>query len=465
MNLVLVVVDTFRRDAISLYNDEYDTPNLDRIADRSLVFEDMTATSCWTMPTHASMFTGLYPSRHGALQPALELRPSVPVVSELLAEAGYGTHAVNIPRPLWGDAGFDRGWDEFQNTYADPKPRQAWRLLKSWIRIGLLEEPSAAVRPSYIGALRENYRTRYAVDRVADLVARDGDRFVFTNLFAPHKDYRPLPRFAPDSVSEEARLLAERPRDTSGKHYQLRLNYGDLELDESVIEETRALYQGEVAWVDRNLGRLFDRLEAAGELDETVVLVTGDHGELFGEDRGMVEHRNSLHPALIDVPLVVYHPDRDAGRDDRLASHVDIAPTLLDAAGVAADHDDLLASMDGHSLFGGDRHAEVFAESGRSEHEADGTILELGDRYDLDLTPYYQREKAVRDREHTVRFRDDDTVIAYSRGPAGDVPVELDAETRDRYRDLVDSLDWTLSGGVEASEAVKQQLRDAGYLG
>lgn len=464
MNVVLVVVDTLRRDAISPYNPEQETPNLDRIADRSVVFEDVTASSCWTMPTHASMFTGQYPSRHGAIEPRLELGRDIPLVSELLSAAGYRTHAVNIPHPLSGDAGFNRGWDEYGNTYADPKPVQAWRLLRSWVDLGLAKEPLAALKPSYLAPLRSNYRTRVAIDHVLDVARADGDEpfFAFTNLFAAHKDYRPFPRHAPD-VSEDARRLAERIRgETDGHHYQLRLNYGDLELDQSVIDETRELYQAEVRWIDESLGRLFDGLDDAGRLDDTVVMITGDHGELFGEsERIPVAHRNSLHPVLLDVPFLLYHPDLDPARDDRLASHCDVAPTILEAAGV--EDADVLEAMDGYSLLGDDRHETVFAEHGPSELRTADNLVALQEKYDLDFSPYHETAKVARTKEFTVRVRDGGAVRAHDRrNPDAEVPDDV----VQRLRDAIDArLGWTSRETTGVSEDVRSRLKDVGYLG
>ena len=109
MNVVLIVVDALCRDGLSVYDDSNSTPRLAEIASRSLVLDDVTAASCWTMPTHASMFTGLYPSRHRAIEPRVRLDDSVPFVSEMLSESGFRTHAINIPHPLSWDSGFDRG--------------------------------------------------------------------------------------------------------------------------------------------------------------------------------------------------------------------------------------------------------------------------------------------------------------------------------------------------------------------
>lgn len=459
MNIILVVVDTFRRDAISPYDQSRDTPNFDRIAERSVVFDDVSAASCWTMPSHASMLTGLYPSHHRAMEPLVHLPADIPLISEHLQSAGYETHAINIPHPLSGDAGFNRGWDEFQNTYSEPKYKQALRLLRAWIEIGLRNEPLEAIKPKYFERLRWNYRTRYAVDDVVERINRDGDRFVFTNLFAPHADYKPLPRYAPE-VSNAAWKLSEITRSNKGHYYRHRYTYGSLseDLPDTVVDESRDLYQGEIRWVDQNLGRMWDRLDRNGRLDDTAIIITGDHGELFGESEEVpITHRNSLHPMLLDVPFLFYHPDITPRRDTRLASHVDIAPTILDIADLSSDWE-----IDGYSLLTDEHHDVVFAEHGPQEFSEP----DLESHWEIDPAPYAVERKVARTAEATVRFRSDGKNKRHDR-IGSDTPVS-DVEV-DRLRKLVDSkLTWMNSEGSKndaVSDSVRDRLRDVGYLG
>lgn len=456
MNVLLVIVDTLRRDAVSAYDDDADTPNLSRIAEKSVVFEDFTAASCWTMPTHGSMLTGQYPSIHRGLEPTVSLSRSSPMLSELLSESGVRAHGINIPPPLAGEAGFrDRGWDQWQNTHRMSKPRQLSRLFKTWAEVGLGRTPSRAVSPSFVNALRENYRTRWAVDDLVTAINEPGESFAFANLFSPHRPYKPITGEAGD-VSNAARKLAWRADD-----YHIRYNYGDLDVDESAIEENRRLYDREVAWVDENLGRLFDRLEAKGLLDETAVMITADHGELFNEpsEPPYIAHRNSLHPSLIDVPFLLYHPDLEAGRDDRLASQVDVAPTVLDAVDILDNHRETVDKMAGHSLLSDFEHDVVFAEMGQH----DVSKPELESTYDLDFTPYYRAAKVARTVNYTVEFRSDSSPIArHRRDPTEKVPNN----EVERLRKLVDEqLSWEIEDVDEAvADAVRERLQDVGYL-
>lgn len=459
MNIILVVVDTLRRDALSAYNNSSITPETQSIADQSLVFSDFTATSCWTMPTHASMLTGVYPHQHQAMEPTVHLSKETPVVGEALQENGFKTHAINIPPPLAGNAGFNRGWNEYQNTRTFPKHRQILRLFKTFLTAGSPQDPLNAINPDYWSSLRTNYRTQHAIDDVVERVDREGDRFVFTNLFSAHTDYKPLPRHASD-VSEDAKKLGELTRSDKGHNYRHRYNYGTLseELSDDVVDETHDLYKGEVQWIDENLGRLWEGLERCNRLDDTVVIITADHGELFGEgDDVVLDHRNSLHPVLLDVPLLLYHPELSNGRDDRLASQIDIAPTILDAAGIETDWE-----MDGYSLLSDDHHDVVFAEHGPQEFSEDY----LESNWDIDLTPYEIERKAARTASATARNRSDGTVKVHNRiDPDKPVPDE----EIEQLRNLIDDdLKWV---GIDhdqsndMTDAVRDRLRDVGYLG
>jgi len=455
MNVIVIVVDTLRRDAIAPYDGRVDTPHLSRIAKKCVTFDDVTATSCWTMPTHASMLTGEYPSVHKAVRSNEGLLPSIPIVSELLGESGYRTYCLNPPHPLNGDVGFrDRGWDRWHNTYADPKLTQFRRLLGVWTQEGLLKRPRHALSPAFLRAVRTNYRTRWTLNEIVDVVNDPSDSFVFANLFAVHRDYEPFPPDVPD-VSEGALNISRREDD-----HQYRFNYGDPSLPDSVVEELWELYAGGVKWLDAKLGAFFDHMAAADLLNDSVVIVTADHGELFDEssEPPRVAHFNSLHPVLIDVPLLLYHPDIEPGRDDRLVSQVDVAPTILDAAGVLNDHRKAIDEMAGHSLLSDANHDTVFAEHTAMEPPSS----EIAERYGLDFSPYERAYKAARTTKYTVRFRSDGTTVAHNRQ---DPDTSVPHDEIKRLRTLVDDcFEWDV-GTPTVSDAVRKQLEQVGYLG
>jgi arylsulfatase A-like enzyme len=303
-DLILISVDCLRADHVGAYGySRPTTPRLDSFAERSVVFESAVASAPWTIPSHMSMLTGLPPSLHGLADhqdafwggTAKLLSPAVPYLPELLARAGYETHAVVTGAPLSTDYGFQRGFSTFRE---------------------LAPDASAAVD----SALNVLSRTR------------EEGQFLFLHLVDPHAPYQPKVDFH-DYASNFIERFGPRPDDISdlvamvGNETQPR--------DRADVEGVIQLYDAAIAYVDQHLGRLFDELEARGILEHAIVVVTADHGEGFFE-HGLWQHSKSLYQDLVHVPLIVRWPDRAHARVAVPAGLVDILPTFLEAAGIPA---------------------------------------------------------------------------------------------------------------------------------
>lgn len=304
--VILVVVDTLRADHLGTYGYTRATsPHLDDWARSGRLYERAFATSPWTAPSFGSIFTGQLPSRHGVMR---QERPdgsvlfgsldsgSVPVAERLSAN-GYRTAAfVNNPF-LSPEFGLDRGFDLYDYSPGDNRE----------------------IRPA--GAM---------VDRTLEWIDAQASTsfFVVMQLFDPHLDYdAPSPfrgRFT-DTIDSEWELPV-------GEMNAIRSQAAELTAgDRSFIE---AAYDEEVAYVDEQLGRFRQALADRGLLDGSLVLLTSDHGEEFFEHGGF-EHGHALWQELVHVPLVAWGPGVVAGRDPSPASIVDLAPTVLEFAGLA----------------------------------------------------------------------------------------------------------------------------------
>jgi arylsulfatase A-like enzyme len=315
---VLVVVDTLRADHLGVYGYGRPTsPALDRRAAEAAIFERAWATSPWTLPSFGSLYTGQIPSRHSAgllLQDSGErsfaaLDESAPSIGEILEERGFATAAVvNNPflHPAFGlGRGFET-WDYvFGNYAAYPRASQIvyWGL--RW------------------------------------LDARDERPFLLVlHIFDPHLSYDPPPQVRGRFTSGYAGRLAL-PLAGFGK-----LNAGwkpRLEADRRFVT---GAYDEEILFVDRQLARLFDGLEQRGLLDETLVVLTSDHGEEFFEHDGF-EHGHTMFQELLRVPLLFWGPGVRPRRIETPVSLVDVLPTLLDALGLEPVPD-----LTGRSLWG-----------------------------------------------------------------------------------------------------------------
>jgi len=313
-NILIYLIDCLRADHLGTYGyDRGVSPRIDRFARDSVVFEHLAAAASWTRPAVASLLTGLTPQAHGTRGDRTALSGSVPVIQEILRAEGYVTAAVITNGVVSSKFGFGRGFDDFRYL-----PEQH----------------------------EKNPEIHELSDRVNEeifdwLGGRDAARpfFMYVHTTDPHAPY--LPR----SPYRERFAAATDP--AIGLHPAVEsLTRGRTVAGPGVRQGLMDLYDGEIAFNDEHFGRLLDRLESEGLYDDTLIVLTADHGEEF-EDHGRWEHGLSLYQEMLHVPLVVKLPaGRNAGlRRAEQVSQIDIAPTLLEAAGL-----DVPATMMGRSL-------------------------------------------------------------------------------------------------------------------
>jgi len=298
-NLILISIDTLRRDHVGCYGyPQSTTPTIDRLAESGMVFDNAVSSSSWTLPAHASMLTGLYPAFHRLQDDGTRLAPSIPTLAEGLRDAGYSTLAVVSHVYVSSQFGLERGFDLFDDSLIQ----------------GGAETPVASD----------------VADRVLEQMANlpEGPYFAFVHFFDPHWDYTPPAPF--DARFTDPGYAG--PIDGTLKTMMPYLA-STRPMPRPDLEHAVGLYDGEIAYVDAEIGRLLGVLREQGRLKNTVVVVTSDHGEEFKE-HGRLGHGKSLFWEQLRVPLVVSgHPDFPRGRREDLVSLVDLAPTLLALAG------------------------------------------------------------------------------------------------------------------------------------
>jgi arylsulfatase A-like enzyme len=322
--ILLVVADTARADRFS--SNGYGrptTPATEALGHDGAVYLRAYTPAPWTLPAHASLFTGLYPSAHGADSGRLHLDPALPVLARRLRDAGYRTQAY-VANPWVGkDYGFQEGFDTFE---------EVWRGVHG--------------TEGDMGAAALNDRVARWLDWRADNTdARARPFFIFVNYFEPHLPYNPpepergrflRPGADPGSIERLRRL--KHPEDVrqilaaaGGGPAGGALTAGDF----AILSD---LYDGEIAYVDRRAGELVALLKARGLLDQTVVVLTSDHGEMIGE-HGLMDHKLDVREPVLRIPLVLRYPPAVAAgqRIDAPVMLQDVYPTLLALAGVATD--------------------------------------------------------------------------------------------------------------------------------
>lgn len=302
-NLILVSVDTLRADHLGVYGYPRDTsPALDAFARGGVVFDRAYSTSNWTLPAHVSMLTGLFANEHGVLKMSQAISSEIDLLPAELGRLGYRSAAVVSAVPfLKAKHGFARGWEVYDDQTAFPSSRRKY------------------AHHRFVGSAKVHRR---AVELLEDL---GGSRFfLFVHYFDVHGDYKaPQPYGTLFSSTNDARHGVRVARHMEGTREQ-----------RAEAEKLLAGYDGEIRWVDSWLERLFAELERRGLMDNSMVVVTSDHGEEFLE-HGELFHAKNLYDTSVRVPLIVRFPGRKyAGQ--RIAapvSLVDLGATLLAAAG------------------------------------------------------------------------------------------------------------------------------------
>ncbi|PSP86967.1 hypothetical protein BRC87_12625 [Halobacteriales archaeon QS_4_66_20] len=335
-NVVCLVLDTVRADRVSAYGyDRETTPAFDAFAERATTFTDAVAQAPWSVPSHASVFTGRYPADHGAtmVAPILQDGPTFP---ELLSAAGYETYAVSPNEYVRPATGFARGFDAFEtlDTIAEPAATaDAVAPLANWVA------STASVRQPLerlFTAVRERGGTATetappSADGLAEQVETYLDRagspfFLFVNLIDPHLPRSPAPEHEAAFVEDN---LADAPIVTNERAHTV----GDADLGPRALRRLSQLYDADLRTMDDRLDAVLDALSAAGVLDDALVAVFSDHGEHLGEF-GLVGHQHSVFDSVVSVPLAVDFPDGGPDRVDEQVELRRLYHTILDETGL-----------------------------------------------------------------------------------------------------------------------------------
>lgn len=330
-NVLLLVWDAARAINLSLYgHGEPTTPSLDRMARDAMVFDHAFATAPWTLTSHSSMFTGRYPYELSAgWRHALD--DTYPTLAEVLRDRGYATAGFVANLEYCSrEVGLSRGF----TRYEDYRVSLVEILVSSSLGRFVINNPRFRSLIGYQDIVGRRSATDIATGFL-DWQDRVEGRpfFAFLNMYDAHEPYLPpepyASRFPPSVPRNNAFIRHINVRQAERAFKQT------MSAKERVGEE-RA-YDAGIAYMDGELGRILDELERRGVLDNTVVIVTADHGELFGE-HDLFTHGNSLYAPLLHVPLVIRYPARVAGgRTDVGVSLRDLPATILDLVGVDQD--------------------------------------------------------------------------------------------------------------------------------
>ncbi|MEM9597294.1 MAG: sulfatase, partial [Acidobacteriota bacterium] len=303
-NLLLISIDTLRADHLGTYGYGRDTsPNIDALAAKGVVFEKAIAQAPWTTPSHMSLLTSLWPSTHGVVSTREALAPSIPTLASVLRQEGYGTAAFCGGVTMSGQRGFDHGFDRYRETFTfldDDETRGVWRWLDE----------------------------------------RSGEPFfLFLHTFEVHAPYT-HPHFVEGEAAQRelAPLLSGVLGQESIQESQ-RLKRGLQGAGLFDREITEALYDGGIRYTDAWVGEVLAALDARGLRKNTLVVLTSDHGDEFGEHDPLAiydAHGHSLYDELLHIPWIMAFEGR-LPAERRVAEQVrsiDVMPTVLELMGL-----------------------------------------------------------------------------------------------------------------------------------
>jgi arylsulfatase A-like enzyme len=405
-DVIVIVLDAVRADHLSAYGyGRPTTPRIDQLASDGVLYRRAISAGTWTVTGHASLFTGRVPSSHGAYRApggwnaASALDESVTTLAERLGAAGWDTAAF-AANEAYLDPVFnlDQGFERYETANLYPARQLADRVV-SYLR----------------------WHVRWPA-------------FVFMNVLDAHEPYAapaPYDRLFPGKM------------DGVGDVNRAYLKTGLLPSPD-VLAHCMSQYDGELRYMDDQVKRIFDALARSGRWDNALVVVTADHGELFGE-HGMLGHGSLPWDALVHVPLVVKYPGgARRGTVDEPVSLVDVAPTILatlglpplpDAQGRPLWERDGLVIAEEHASSGGVARAAYDRDGHVLFEQSDGTARQLA-LYDLRTDPAQQTPLAADDpRARRLAADLESLVSGLPRAPRGPVPAP-DAAHQERLRAL-----------------------------
>ena len=390
MNIVLVVFDSWRKDCAGVYGSppwgKVHTPNFDRFAEESVVMTRAFPESLPTLPARRAIYTGrrVYPFHNGDFRlkgdfvgaPGWGPIPEdQPTLAEILSEAEYRTALIaDVYHMFKPSKNYGRGfqqWTFLRGQEADPArsgPRLTQAELDQWLPEEFRRLRLAVARKGYeefvqhcITNIRDRTREEdYFAPRVLKEAAlwleqnQDADRFFLTvESFDPHEPWL-VPEYYRRMYMEE-----------EGRENVLSFYREVSDVDPKLIARTQANYSGEVTMCDRWFGFLMDTLKAVGRLDDTMVILTSDHGHSIGDRDYMGKRGYPSSPEVVDIPLMIRFPGAEhaGSRSDQFIQHHDIAAVILEAAGVEPP-----AEMEGISFLA----SAVSGKAGKRDHATVG---------------------------------------------------------------------------------------------
>ncbi|WP_144903914.1 sulfatase [Halobellus captivus] len=458
-NIVWITLDSVRADHTSLAGYERSTtPELVRIAGDAggAWFENAFSSSIATPISSGSILTGTHPFRHGLRISNDYLPEELDTLPMLLGDAGYRTAGISTNSFFSSGTGLNRGFDQFKlltgSTFFDEVPWSTIAKYAANIRrhsAGFTADTTKHATPFVMNDILKQW--------IPELVADDRPFFLYAHYNQTHRPYYPpLPyrdRYT-DDISVVPTEAAQISLDVH--HHAHEYIAHENPLSQTELDALVAMYDAEIAYTDKMVGRLFDYVQSLDS--DTVFIVTADHGELLGES-GLFSHTYVLRDELTNVPLVTYGLDLGASGDD-FVQHVDLTRTLVEMAGGRSDQ------LQGLDLRDETRETVITQRAKNSLNH----LVEYNPDFDPD---WFIPGELTAFRDHEFKYvrgkTTEDAVLYRLPNESTDVAAG-NLEVKRCFEDAV--TEWLASPQAEPIKAetvdrltseMKQQLRDLGY--
>lgn len=405
-NVVLISIDTLRADHLGCYGyPRSTTPNIDAFSRDAVLFRTVISQAPSTLPSHASIFTSLLPSEHGALfATQTPLAQEWTTLAEVIQGAGYRTASFNGSGQVSAQFGLDQGFDLYQEM--------------------------RGAQFSDVGEEARRWIDQHADEKF----------FLFLHSYEVHHSYTP----SPENLRRfESRYSGSLPRRIS-KPLLKEINAGRVEISTDDIRHIVNTYDAEIFSMDSAFGNFLDSLRRKGLYDDTVIVFTSDHGEEFGEHGRMGWHSHSLYDELLRVPLLIKLRESIYGGNvvAELVRSIDIAPTVLGILDLEAPAHYSGTSL-GEKLVGQDSRELVAVSQQDFKHRPLPISVrtarwKLYDQwlFDLQADPAEQHELLKGHEELRQRLQAIAKQSVKSDGRPKESPTQLDEETREHLRAL-----------------------------
>jgi arylsulfatase A-like enzyme len=463
-NVLCISIDSLRADFSPFITGDGDwTPFLSDLANSSTVYTNAISPSTWTLPVHTSIFTGLYPPEHGVIDEGFILDSSHPTFAELLREHGFSTDwygrngwlkVGDILRGFDDDAGtVDQINDVFTST---GKARVLIRELLDSYAPTLKQAASQFYHNPLIRKIRQrrvftDWRDENTISDAINGIKNAEEPFCkFVHLNDVHWPYKPPKTYA-EQYTTCSRLKVElnKLRYQNQVYAERERYWAGLETpNKTELKTMRNLYKGAIRYADDLLSELIQSLKQAGEFENTIIILFGDHGDSFGEN-GRIGHHLSLADELIRVPLLIRDPTRRIapGTVTQPVQLNDLYPTILELCGLTPPSTNSVSLLDGSREFAFSHY--IIPNPSHMEHFLNRVA-------ETELPPREQVRVWKSDEKNAIYYPAEDE--SHIVGEAGQVLMDEIS----RHKETLD----TIASDREAtvSREVRANLEDMGYI-